>query len=177
MDQRAETQPSWHWLTLLLAFVGATLTALALGAELIGLDITPGFGVVQMIELLAGITFLTLAAFLQIWRTRRRHAPRSLQADIAVRLAAMGLVFAYVAGLSDLIGIGTHVDPSFSRPFVGPLQLSGIALGLLSIAAGVLLYFTSRRAGGRSSLRFLIQEEDDDEEAPPTAGNTHGAAA
>jgi hypothetical protein len=145
----------------------------ALGAELLGLDITPGFGVVQMIQLLIGMTLLTVAAFLQIWRTRRRGAPRSLQADIAVRLAAMGLVFAYVAGLSDLIGIGTHVDPSFERPFVGPLQLGGIGLGVLSMVAGIGLYFTSRGARERSSLRFLIADdaEGDNDEAPAQADN------
>jgi hypothetical protein len=157
-------------LTALLVVAGAVLTTLALGAELLGLDITPGFGVVQMIQLLVGITLLTLGAFLQVWRTRRRGAPRSLQADIAVRLAAMGLVFAYVAGLSDLIGIGTHVDPSFDRPFVGPLQLGGIGLGILSILAGVVLYFTSRSASGRSSLRFLIAEDEEDGEPTNVTG-------
>ncbi len=147
----------------LIALTGAVLTALALGAEFIGLDLTPGFGVVQMTQLLVGLTLITLAVFLQIRRTRRSGMPRSLQADIGVRLAAMGLVFAYVAGLSDLIGIGTHVGPEFNRPFVGPLQLGGIGLGVLSIVAGILLYFTSRSANGHSSLEFLITGGGEDE--------------
>ncbi|MCA9970782.1 MAG: hypothetical protein KC425_11235, partial [Anaerolineales bacterium] len=83
-------------------------------------------------------------------------APRSLQADIGVRLAMTGLVFCYVSGLSDLIGIGTHVVANeFERPFVGPLQLGGIALGLLSIIAGMVLYHTSRGSRDASSLDFL----------------------
>jgi hypothetical protein len=69
------------------------------------------------------------------------------------------LVFAYVSGLSDLIGIGTHLQPNFERPFVGPLQLGGIGLGVLSIIAGLLLYYTSRGSRDSSSMEFLVNNE------------------
>lgn len=141
---------------LVLLFLGIILCIVSLGAELIGIDLTPGFGMVQMFQLLLGITSLTLAAFIYLKQRRPNGAPRSLQADIGVRLAATGLVFVYVTGLSDLIGIGTHVQPSFERPFVGPLQLGGLALGVLSIIAGLLLYYTSRGARNASSMEFLI---------------------
>jgi hypothetical protein len=141
---------------LVLFLLGIILSTMSLGAELIGLDLTPGFGIVQMLQLLLGISFLTLAAFMYLKQSRPANAPRSLQADIGVRLAATGLVFAYVAGLSDLIGIGTHVQPSFERPFVGPLQLGGLALGVLSIIIGLLLYYTSRGRRDSSSMEFLV---------------------
>jgi hypothetical protein len=141
---------------LVLFLLGIILSTMSLGAELIGLDLTPGFGIVQMLQLLLGISFLTLAAFMYLKQSRPANAPRSLQADIGVRLAATGLVFAYVAGLSDLIGIGTHVPPSFERPFVGPLQLGGLALGVLSIIIGLLLYYTSRGRRDSSSMEFLV---------------------
>ena len=83
-------------------------------------------------------------------------SPRSLQADIAVRLGATGLVFLYVSGLSDLIGIGTHSQPNFERPFVGPLQLGGIGIGLLTILIGLYLYHTSRGTRESSSMEFLL---------------------
>ncbi len=140
---------------LALYLLGAILVALSLSAELLGIDLTPGFGVVQMVQLLLGISCLTLALFLTL-KNRRRNAPRSLQADIGVRLAATGLVFAYAAGLSDLIGIGTHVTPNFERPFVGPLQLGGIGLGVLSIVVGAILYRTSRSPQRSSSMEFLL---------------------
>lgn len=143
-----------------LLAIGVLLLLLAFGAEFVGLDITPGFGLLQTILLLLSITSLTVAAFLYLRGRRGENAPRSLQADIAVRLAATGLVFVYVSGLSDLIQIGTHVAPNFERPYIGPLQQGGIILGVASILAGLLLYNTSRGARLRSSMEFLIQENN-----------------
>jgi hypothetical protein len=145
--------------TVLLVILGLLLIVLALAADELGLDITPGFGVIQMVALLAGLTFLTLAALIYLYGKRPRDAPRSLQAEIATRLIATGLVLAYVTGLSDLIGIGTHVEPAFNRPYIGPLQLGGILLGVFLIAAGLLLYYTSRGQRESSSLGFLVNDK------------------
>ncbi|RMG94230.1 MAG: hypothetical protein D6706_14090 [Chloroflexi bacterium] len=144
-----------------LLALGAVLIVLSLAADRLGLDITPGFGVIQMVLFLIGISCLTLAGFLYLQSLKRPDAPRSLQADIGVRLSATGLVFAYVAGLSDLIGIGTHVQPNFERPFVGPLQIGGIALGCIMIVLGMLLYHTSRRVQRSSSLEFLLRQQQE----------------
>lgn len=144
-------------LALIFFVLGVGLVFLALAAEYVGLDITPGFGAVQMLQFLLGISCLTLAGFLYLHTLRQPDAPKSLQADIGIRLGATGLVFMYVAGFADLIGIGTHVDPSFARPFSGPLQLGGLFLGAVSIITGMLLYHSSRRiSGGRSSMEFLV---------------------
>lgn len=143
---------------LLLLLLGILLVAFALSADWLGLDITPGFGVVQMISLLLGISSLTLALFLWMKTRRPADAAKSLQADIGWRLAATGLLFIYVTGLADLIGIGTHVGPDFIRPFLGPLQLAGFALGSVVILVGAFLYQTSRGARNSSSMDFLLKE-------------------
>ena len=135
--------------------IGLILIILSLGAEFFGLDLTPGFGMVQMFQLLVGITALTLALFLHI-NTKRQETTHSLQADISWRLVATGLVFAYVTGLSDLIRIGTHVQPQFERPYVGPLQLGGLALAVLVIIIGLALYYTSRGTRAQSSMSFIV---------------------
>ncbi len=142
--------------TIILAILGVILIVLAIAADTMRLDPTPGFGMVQMVALLTGLTCLTLAPFLYLHSLRPKDAPRSLQADIGTRLGATGLVFAYVIGMSDLIGIGTHVNPSFERPFVGPLQMGGMGLGLMMIIAGLILYYTSRGPRESSSLGFLL---------------------
>jgi hypothetical protein len=142
--------------SLVLLLLGLILSIIALTAEVLGLDITPGFGMVQMFQLLVGVTCLTLAGYLRVHSLRPVNAPRSLQADIGVRLGATGLVFAYTTGWADLIGIGTHVNPVFERPYVGPLQLGGLLVGIVMIAAGLLLYYTSRGSRPTSSLRGLL---------------------
>lgn len=145
--------------SFLLFILGLVLSIIALTADVLGLDITPGFGMVQMFQLLVGVTCLTLAGYLRIHSLRPVDAPRSLQADIGVRLGATGLVFAYTTGWADLIGIGTHVDPAFDRPYVGPLQLGGLLVGIIIIVAGLLLYFTSRGSRATSSLKGLLPGE------------------
>lgn len=145
--------------SLILAVLGIVLSLISLGAEILGLDLTPGFGMVQMFQLLLGLTLLTIAGYLRIHSLRSPDAPRSLQADVGIRLSATGLVFAYVSGLSDLIGIGTHVIPSFGRPFVGPLQLGGLLVGVIMITVGMLLYMTSRGSRQTSSLESLLKND------------------
>ena len=146
-------------INIALFVIGILLSLLSLGAEILDLNFTPGFGIVQMVQLLAGLTCLTLAGFLHLQSLRSPDTGRSLQADIGIRLAATGLVFAFVSGFSDLVGIGTHVMPDFERPFVGPLQLGGLILGVLSITAGLLLYYTSRGHRESSALESLLPKE------------------
>lgn len=157
MNKANNTTQIRNAVVLVLFLVGLILSFISLAADLLGLDITPGFGMVQMFQLLVGLTSLTLAGFLTIQTRRRTNVPRSLQAGIGVRLGATGLIFAYVCGLSDLIGIGTHVAANdFDRPYVGELQLGGIALSVLLILVGMFLYHTSRGSRQSSSMEFLL---------------------
>ena len=148
-------------ISLALFLLGVILLILALAADRIGLNHTPGFGVVQMLELLFGLTSLTLATFIILKKLRPNDSPQSLQANIAVRLIATGLVFLYINGLADLIGIGTHINPTFERPFVGPLQLGGFAIGILTILFGLFLYHTSRGKRKNSSMEFLLNGKEE----------------
>jgi hypothetical protein len=152
--------------SLVFFVLGIALCVIAVTIDYIGLDSTPGFGAIQMLQLLLGASCLTLAGFLYLHTLRQPDAPKSLQADIGIRLGATGLVFMYIAGFADLIGIGTHVSPDFNRPFAGPLQLAGLFLGTISIIAGMLLYHSSRRiSGGRSSMEFLVNGNESGEES------------
>lgn len=154
----------------LLLLAGIFSLALSMGAESLGLDLTPGFGAWQMFFLMVGLTSLTVAGFLFLQGRRPPGSPRSLQADIGVRLAATGLVFAYVSGFADLLGIGTHPHQNYPRPFMGWLQISGILLGVLSILIGMGLYLTSRGARSSSSLEFLLGPNGPEGEGAPAPG-------
>lgn len=139
-----------------LAILGLALMAVAAVVEWLDVGLTPGFGVLQTFGFLLGITSLTIAIFLHLSASRPPGTPRSLQADIGIRLSLTGLVLSYASGFADLIRIGTHIQPEFERPFIGPLQLGGLLLGLLVWAAGILLYYTSRGKRPSSSLEFIL---------------------
>lgn len=158
---KQQAQRVQNWVGFSLLIIGVLFAGISLTADLLGLDFTPGFGMVQMFQLLLALTSLTVAGFVFLRQRKPENAPRSLQADIGLRLAATGLVFCYISGLSDLIGIGTHVAAnSFERPYVGPLQVGGLGLGVISILAGMFLYHTSRGNRPSSSLDFRPKEND-----------------
>jgi hypothetical protein len=128
-----------------LTLLGLLAVGLALGADVLGIDITPGFGLVQIISLLAGITSLTVAAYLFLNRRRIRGSEIPLPADIGIRLSMSGLLACYVSGLADMVGVGTHRGAEFQRPFLGPLQLIGLLIGLLFVTLGLLLFWLGNR--------------------------------
>lgn len=142
--------------TLGLFILGLGLVLFALLTDPLNLGRTPSFGAVQMFLFLLGLTFLTIAVYLYLQAKRPADIRQSLQASIGVRLSATGLVLAYVSGFSDLIGIGTHVQPEFARPYVGPLQFAGLGIGVLAIVIGMILYVTSRGRRETSSLEFIL---------------------
>lgn len=148
---------------LTLVVVGMLLVFLAISADLLGFNITRGFGVLQIAQLLLGITALTLSGLLW-FHSRRPEGVASLQADIGLRVVATGLVLAYVSGFSDLLQIGTHLvkcDPpaiiTNCGPYIGAWQVWGIVLGVLFISGGFVLYTTSRGPRFDSSLSFLAR--------------------
>lgn len=145
---------------IFLSVVGLLLVLGALLAQPLGLGRTPEFGALQMAALLGGATLLTIAVYLYLYSLRPADAPRSLQADVGVRLSATGLVLAFTAGFADLFSIGTHVQPEYVRPFVGPLQMAGLVLGLIAVLAGMILYHTSRGQRSTSSLEFVFTNKN-----------------
>jgi hypothetical protein len=117
---------------------GALISALGLLPDVIGLGITPGIGVLQIGAFLAGLTIMTLGAYLHANATRERPRPARLRYDIGARLMATGLIIAYASGFADVLAIGSHYG--LERPFLGPFQEGGIALGIGVILLGLFLY-------------------------------------
>lgn len=141
---------------VILSLLGVVFIIGAIIAELAGIGPTPGFGVLQTLAFLLGVSALTVAIYLYLSAGRPADAPQSLQAGIGIRLSLTGLVLCYVSGFADIIRIGTHVQPDFERPFIGPLQFGGLVLGLMTLLAGMVLYYTSRGKRASSSMEFIL---------------------
>jgi ABC-type Na+ efflux pump permease subunit len=149
MNRRSSLRSVIPRVSLALLLVGILAGALALLAESLRLDFTPGFGLVQVLGTLLAITLVAAAGFL--FPAYRRPAGRepSLLNEIGVRLGLTGLLACYVAGLADMVGVGTHRNPDFERPFLGPLQLTGLVIGLGIVATGLILYWLGCRMESR----------------------------
>lgn len=139
----ADLRQSW------LARTGAGVVGIGFGLfvigvypDLIGLAITLGIGLVQIFIFLSGLSFMTLGAYIYMYATRHRAQPLSLRQDIGLRLMATGVVIAFVTGLADVIGIGTHQGTELA--YFGPVQAWGVAIGVLTIIIGIAAYSTKK---------------------------------
>jgi hypothetical protein len=105
---------------------------------LIRMNLTPGIGLLKITVFLFGISLMTLGAYLYISATRHPTGPRRLREAIGVRLMGTGLVISYACGYADILGIGTERP---GEPLVlGPVQATGILVGVLVIVARILIY-------------------------------------
>jgi hypothetical protein len=74
--------------------------------------------------------YITLNA---LWNDKQK----TIAADIGLRLVATGYVIAFLSGLADIFGLGSHAYPDL--PDFGPLQAVGVMVGQGVIAVGFLL--------------------------------------
>jgi hypothetical protein len=123
-----------------LVLVGFFTFLLGIQPDLMGLDRSPVIGFVQVGVWLIGLAMLLLGAYLAV-RVIRNGRPNSLIADVGTRLIATGYVLAAASSLADFIGIGSHQLPFL---YFGPVQVLGLALGVVTSLAGLLLYWPSR---------------------------------
>jgi hypothetical protein len=142
--------PSSSQAQIALAVLGLALITVSVWAEPIGLDITPGFGVFQVLGSLLGITSLTTMGYLFLASGPASRKGRSLLSDVGMRTGLTGLLTCYVAGLADMLGVGTHQGARFERPYFGPLQIAGLAFGLLLVLIGLFLFWLGRSRPDRA---------------------------
>jgi hypothetical protein len=121
-----------------LIVFGFFIFIIGLFPDLIRLGLTPGIGLLQIGVFMAGLSLMTLGAYIYASATRHRALPRQLREDIGVRLMATGLVIAYATGFADELGIGSHFGAE--RPLLGPLQALGVAMSVLIIVVGIIMY-------------------------------------
>ena len=123
-----------------MVLIGLFVFIIGIYPNLIGMDRSPVVGFVQIGVWLLGLGILLLGATMTV-RVIRNGRPNSLRSEIGLRLIATGYVFAVAASFADFLGIGSHALPGISY---GPLQVTGLALGVLVSLFGVILYRPSK---------------------------------
>lgn len=124
-------------ITLIVA--GFFVFVIGIFPDIVRLNLTPGFGIIQIFTFLFGIGLMTLGGYVYAYATRLRARERRLRHDIGVRLIASGYVLCCVSALADILGIGSHNIPD-SLPVFGLWQSTGVLMGVLVIVFGLFLY-------------------------------------
>lgn len=130
-------QITWarRWMTLVV--LGLLVFLIGIDPDLIGMNRSRVIGFIQMGVWLGGLGVLLLGAFLAV-RVVRNGRPMSLRAEVGTRLIATGYVISAAASLADFLAIGSHRLPWV---YLGPLQVAGLAGGVMISLLGVLLYW------------------------------------
>jgi hypothetical protein len=123
-----------------LGALGAVLTFMGLFPGVTGLRPTAGIGIMQIFSILTGFMLLILGALIYVKFTFYTFKPANLAQQIGIRLALTGLLFAAMAGMSDVLGFGSHPIESQSGILFGVLQAFGIIGSFLIASIGVLVY-------------------------------------
>jgi len=93
-------------------------------------------GFVQIAVFLIGLGVICLGGYLGLlglWKGQ----PRSIVADIGLRLVSTGYVISIFAGMADVAGMGSQPLPGV--PYFGPWQAVGVLIGEIQIAIGFLM--------------------------------------
>jgi len=120
-------------LGLILVTVGLVIFLIGAVPGLFSLDRSPVVGFVQIAIFLIGLAFVCLGGYVvmnALWNDR----PKTILADIGLRLVSTGYVIAVVSGMADVFGFGSQLSPEI--PYYGPYQALGVLIGEGVIALG-----------------------------------------
>lgn len=127
---------------LLLMLVGFVIFLLGAMPDLFGLDRSPVIGFVQIAVFLIGLAIICLGGFVCLNALWNSH-PKTILADIGLRLVLTGFVIAVISGMADIFGFGTQLSPEI--PYYGPWQSMGVLFGEIVIVVGFIFQIPFRR--------------------------------
>jgi hypothetical protein len=127
---------------LILSAVGLFIFILGARPSVFGLDRSPIVGFVQIITFLVGLGIICIGGYVSLVSLWGKE-PRTIKADIGLRLVSTGFVMAVFSGLTDVFGFGSHPLPG--TPYFGPWQARGVEFGQLLIGIGFLLLLPIHR--------------------------------
>jgi hypothetical protein len=134
---------------MILMLVGFVIFLVGATPDLFGLDRSPVIGFVQIAVFLIGLAIICLGGFICLNALWKNH-PKTILADIGLRLVLTGFVIAVIAGMADIFGFGTQLAPAI--PYYGPWQAIGVLFGEIVIVVGFIFHipFRQRSVQGES---------------------------
>ncbi len=133
-------------LGLILTLVGFVIFLLGADPGLFRLDRSPVTGFVQIAVFLIGLAIICLGGYIclnGLWN----GDPKTIAADIGLRLVTTGYVIAVFSGMADVFGFGSQPLPQI--PYFGIRQATGVMIGEAVIAVGFLLLVPPRHRWAR----------------------------
>jgi hypothetical protein len=125
-----------------MTFIGLFLFTVGAKPNWFGWDRSPVVGFVQIAMFLLGLAVICLGGLvgvLALWN----GTPRTIVADIGMRLVGTGFVISAFSGMADVFGMGSQPLPGV--PYFGPWQATGVLIGQVLIAVGFLIMMPYRR--------------------------------
>lgn len=136
MNQSPKPAVNGHFrirLGMILMLVGFLIFLIGAVPDLFGLDRSPVIGFVQIAVFLIGLAIICVGGYICINGLWNNH-PKTILADIGIRLVSTGFVIAAVSGMADVFGFGTQLSPRI--PYYGPWQAFGVLFGQAVIILG-----------------------------------------
>ena len=127
--------------SLIVAAVGLLIFVVGAKPNWLGVDRSPVVGFIQISVFLIGLAMICGGGYvglLALWG----KGQRSILADIGSRLVSTGYVIAVFTGMADIFGLGTQPLPNV--PYFGPWQSTGVLIGQIVIAIGLLMMIPYR---------------------------------
>jgi len=121
---------------MFITVAGMVVFLIGAKPEWFGLDRSPVVGFIQTTVFLIGLGITCLGGYIglaALWAGQEK----SIVADIGLRLISTGYVISVFSGMADVFGMTLQKNPKV--PFFGPWQAAGVELGMVIIAAGVLM--------------------------------------
>jgi hypothetical protein len=151
MNRPANHTSNGHFrirLGMIIMLFGFVIFLIGAVPDLFGLDRSPVIGFVQIAVFLIGLALICLGGYICMNGLWNNH-PKTILADIGLRVVSTGFVIAVISGMADIFGFGTQLSPRI--PYYGPWQAMGVLIGEIVIILGFIF-----------QIPFRFQREESD---------------
>jgi hypothetical protein len=123
--------------SLIMVVMGIFIFTIGAKPNWYGWNRVPVVGLIQIIVFLLGLALICLGGYVGISALWAKQ-PRTIIADIGLRLVSTGYVITIFTGMADVFGMGAQPIPD--DPYFGPWQAAGVVIGQIVIALGFLMF-------------------------------------